>query len=91
MLHVIFLICTIRSKAIALRRPFPVVSVSLGGIESPKAYSNKDVILYRAANFTPSALKTIDGESATKYIEDLVEIAMLVGLRLRIVLGRRGA
>lgn len=67
----------LRSKAIAFRRPLPLVSVSLGGTSSPKVYSYQDILLSQGSGFVPSALSTINGETASKYIEDLSQLGAL--------------
>ncbi|CZR64528.1 uncharacterized protein PAC_14426 [Phialocephala subalpina] len=65
------------SKAIGFRRPLPLVSVSFDEVSSPKVYSYRDVLLSRNSTFVPSALATINGEVASKYIEDLSQLGAL--------------
>ncbi|TVY75827.1 Peptidase S41 family protein [Lachnellula suecica] len=65
------------SKAIAFRRPLSLVSVSLDGISSPKVYSYQDILLSQNSAFVPSALETIEGETASKYIEDFSQLGAL--------------
>lgn len=66
-----------RSKAIAFRRPLPLVSVSIDGVASPKIYSYRDILLSQNSKFIPSALATIDGKSATEYIEEFSQLGAL--------------
>ena len=54
-----------------------MVSVSLDGVSSPEIYSYQDILLSQSSSFVPSALSTIDGESAVKYIEDFSQLGAL--------------
>ncbi|KUJ18450.1 uncharacterized protein LY89DRAFT_615243 [Mollisia scopiformis] len=65
------------SKAIAFRRPFPLVSVSFDGISSPKVYSYYDVIASQSSGIVPSALASIEGDEASEYIEKLSQLGAL--------------
>lgn len=66
-----------RSKAIAFRRPFPLVSVSFDGVSSPKVYSYQDVVLSTNSEFVPSALDLINEQPAYKFIENLSQLGAL--------------
>ncbi|KAI6711778.1 hypothetical protein JHW43_005654 [Diplocarpon mali] len=64
-------------KAIAFQRPLPIVSVSFDGVSSPKVYAYRDILLSRKSSFVPSALATIDGKAASRYIEDMSQLASM--------------
>lgn len=51
--------------------------MSLDGTSSPKVYSYQDILLSQSTSFVPSALSTINGETASKYIEDLSQLGAL--------------
>lgn len=54
-----------------------MVSVSFDGVSSPKVYSYQDILLSRSSTFVPSALATINGQVASKYLEDLSQLGAL--------------
>ncbi|KAJ8109362.1 hypothetical protein ONZ43_g6159 [Nemania bipapillata] len=50
--------------------PFDIVSLSVDGVEAPKVYIATDVFESNAfASFEPSAISSINGQSATTYLE----------------------
>ncbi|KAF2636218.1 hypothetical protein P280DRAFT_473346 [Massarina eburnea CBS 473.64] len=48
--------------------PFEIASVSVDGISLPKIYFTQDILDAQTENWTPSPIKTINGEDATEFL-----------------------
>jgi hypothetical protein len=60
-------------------RPIPLVSISEDGKALPKPFVYPDILASSLVNasFTPSAVKTINGEKATDYLENWAQYGSL--------------
>ncbi|KAI1735463.1 hypothetical protein F4680DRAFT_469992 [Xylaria scruposa] len=57
-------------SAFSFGSPFDIVSLSVDGVEAPKVYIGTDVFDSNVfTSFTPSAIKSINGQNATTYLE----------------------